>query len=207
MALASRLRAAGGDALHVYDPRYLHVTVASPVVFFSATKAYPDDKSRSELTAAVTAAMDDECTGASGFFPRAVRATAVRVERREKAVIVLYDDPVGAVERARDCVERLRTREELGRLGLFDGAAGGFKMPRRIVHTTVARFVAPPAEPGSAEEAEWCRAIDEACAAWRPVEVPVEEVRLVRESLPYMHVDIVAETVWRRDIGERAAEE
>lgn len=199
--MAERLREAGGSAVHVYDARFLHVTVASPIVFFSATEAYPTPEAREAATTALVTAMDTQCTPANGFVEKQFEIKAVGVERRDKAIIVLFEDEGGLVERCRDCVEGLRSNEELQELGIFDAAIGGFKMPRGIVHMTVARFVSQPATPGSKAEEEWCKAVDKACAVWTAVSVTVDQIRLVNESMPYMHTDIVANTTWSRDLA------
>jgi hypothetical protein len=145
--------------------------------------------------------MDEQCTGANGFLASKFSLKAAKVERREKAIIVLFEDPDDHIERCRACVDALRSNKELQALELFDSTVGGFKMPRGIVHMTVGRFIETPAPAGSAAETEWCKAVDEACAAWNAVEVTVDQIRLVNEAMPYMHTDIVANTTWSRSLA------
>jgi hypothetical protein len=194
----------------VYPLEYMHVTVASPLVFFTATKAYPSDAERKRVESAILKALDGQIASEPDFPRLRFPLKAVTVERARKAVIIRFEDPTGVVERVRETFERLRGNEELERMGVFDEEAGGFKMPHGIVHMTIARYIAEPGIPGSREEQAWCDTIDEVCSMWEAVEVVPDAFRMVREQHAYMHTDIPANVCWTLDLaegGEKSASE
>ena len=188
-----------------YESRYLHVTVASPVVFTSGTDAFKSQKDRIAVEAAIAAALTQECIPKNNFPLEPFPLTYECVQASPSAAFLRLKDPTGGVDRIRGCVRRLEGHKRLRDLGVLDPLRGGFKIPGDgFVHSTIWR---PMANSGALpvvgvddEDRDRAalvateftstanRCMNAAAAAWDPVSVTVDRVRLVRESRAYMHL-------------------
>lgn len=192
--LAGRLEATLAPAgVYVYPFHCLHITVASLVPFSS--NAVTDSAHRAALTAAWISALADTCTTENGFPDAPFELVYGRPTLERAAAIFRIDDTSGSVARIRACVRRaFDTHPALRALAGPDGplAASDFRIPN-IVHTSIMRFVRRPRgdEPVAAMSDDEIRAAFEAAAAaWEPVVVRVGRITIVREDVPYMHVDL-----------------
>lgn len=193
------------DGAYVYDVPFLHVTTASLLAFPEATRAYRTPEAQAEVERAIVAAMERECTAEQGFPTRAFPLVYESVSLGDRAAILRLADPTGSVAAIRSCVARLRADPELERLGVFDPEHGNFKIPN-IVHSTFLRFVAEPRDP-----AAFRARFDDVAQRWTPVTVWATSIAAVRESVPFMHLDVTdpAAIAWSRafEVESEAATE
>jgi 2'-5' RNA ligase len=192
-----------GTNLYIYPAPYLHLTVASPFPFTASAPAIVDDDARRTLAEdcavrAVRAALSEGGRDAGEIEVEFERVELGRDAEGRPTAVILRGAPNAAIDALRAGIPRhLHADADACALGLVraegEGWDGLAKAPRPgFVHMTLARFVDQPREPVE----DVVRLLDETLAgAWKePLRVR-SRLRLVRESVPYMHLDVAAHTL------------
>lgn len=179
--LRTRLQAAmrpfGG---YVYPFESLHVTVTSQSPFTDSCLAAADRPAFERAWAeALSSARSSDARWPRAPFPLVFRS--VRLDAN--AALFVIDDPTGAIAALRQLLEELARSPALAPYA----AAAGMRSPK-IVHSTILRFAHPP--PAEATEEAVRAAFDEAVACWQPVTVQADALLLVREVVPFMHLEV-----------------
>jgi hypothetical protein len=190
-ALCTRLAGAmRGSGAYLYPFRFLHVTVASPAPFTACDVPHPAE--RAALERGWAQALRDACVPDEGYPSAPFPLVFARVSLSRAAAIFEVEDPTGAIEHCRRIVRGCEEAPPLADLdegGLAGGllARSGFKVPG-IIHATFLRFAAP-ADAGVDDDAIQ-RSFNAVAATWVPVTVVCDRLLLVRETVPYMHLDL-----------------
>ena len=204
-ALRASLEAAS-DAWYIYPLPHLHCTLATLSSFRDGSlakdaasgtclgdgQADQDDDSleprRAEVAAIWQAALD---RAFAALPPQGKLTMAAPVLKN--VGIFLHDDPDGVVAVIRDAVRIAAADPALEAAGVSIEAPD-FAIPS-IVHSSFLRFVRDVSDED--EAARLRDAFESASAAWQPVEWSLDQVRLVVETVPYMHMpDAESATAW-----------
>lgn len=174
------LAAALPEQCYLYASTELHCTVATLVSFENTRFPSIDSPGGRAFAESWASALADAVTkdGAPPFT-----LTLDRPDARRAAGIFVNSSPDDGVPRLRRCVARAAADPRVTAHGVSPGDAG-YKIPG-IQHTTFMRYSARPAGGISAVQDALARCVER---DWRPLSVPVSELRVVLELSPYMHV-------------------
>ena len=179
--------------VHIYPAHALHVTAANLVPF---TQARVPPESQPAVSAAWSAALTAAATLPG--WPSAPFPLVARTLRLDAcAVILLFDDPTNAVEHIRGCIKQVFDNNaslESAFRPLGGRAASCYRSPS-IIHMTLLRFTRPMED--AKVEATIGAAFSSVREAWTPLLLKADSLALVREEVPYMHLDQEACTILR----------
>jgi hypothetical protein len=182
---ARAVSALSGTGAYVYPFEYLHITAASPAPFTHTTLSPETDPEEvGAFEAAVLRVLREQCVPGRDGFPSQPFPLIYENPRLEAAAgFFLVTDPTGGVARVRKAIRRCLDSPDLA--PYLDKA-----QPRvpGIVHSTFIRFAAPPDE-GVTDEDVAAR-FEELAKTWEPVTVLADALVLVREIVPYMHLEL-----------------
>lgn len=165
---------------YLYSGSELHCTVATLVSFENAR--FPSiDSPRARAFAESWASALADAVAEEGVAPFNLQLQ--RPEARRGAGIFINSSSAGGVLQLRRCVARAAADPRVTAHGVPPGDVG-YSVPG-IQHTTFMRYTAQPPGGLPAVQSTLARCAE---SVWRPLAVPVRELRLVLELSPYMHV-------------------
>mmetsp|Transcript_30814 Transcript_30814/g.71979 ORF Transcript_30814/g.71979 Transcript_30814/m.71979 type:complete len:407 (-) Transcript_30814:92-1312(-) len=183
------------SSAYIYPFGSLHVSIVTAHAF---TRSPPVNDT---LKAATLEEWADMVASArrSGDWPRRpLRLRCVTAELHEAAGVLRYDDVEGTVAAMRQCIQRevdLRHRG-LQKRGIDVRVA---HIPN-IIHSTILRWTKVPTEPGHKVREDFIKVTEEALG--EGVDVIDDELKLVVETRPYMHVEqSAAKFCWELGYG------
>ena len=200
---SERLQRALPKEAYIYPSGALHVTIATLRPF---TAGPLDDDARQAFARTWAVVLDRACDDDSWPISSSTsfRLRMGRPTMEGSAAIFHLEDTDGAIAAMRGALKRAielsggKAAEGGGDRGptrapeglADDAPAAGPHLPN-IVHSTVVRWAAEPADRDAV-----AAAFAEVAATWAPLEICVPSIQAVFEDVPYMHIPTDGSRIW-----------
>ena len=206
----------GIPAVYLYPTRHLHITVATfvpqtkDITTNTKQQKQATEDQRMELQQRIAAILQ-KATQLASWPTTPLQLVVDTTQLGRTAGILLWHDQSGGIERIRQCLREVWPVPSLSSSDLSHSKTlplPPLRIPG-IIHSTFLRFARTPHTPGEQIQARFQTDVIPQVGRWFhnkksvELEAPVDTLKFVCESRPYMHVpDDARHVLWNTTLGE-----